>query len=99
MSKKSCSPDNSVCEEFYCRMKNKIFYGRKWNNTSIEKFVIFIYEYMIWYNTKRIKQSLNYLSQKSTDNYGILIKIGSINCLHLPIKKCFAIIGDHLYNQ
>lgn len=45
-------------------MKNEMFYGRKWNNISIEKFTALINEYIEWYNTKRIKQSLNYLSPK-----------------------------------
>ena len=31
---------------------------------SIEKFVVLINEYIVWYNTERIKQSLNYLSPK-----------------------------------
>ena len=64
MSKKGCSPDNSACEGFFGRMKNEMFYGRKWNNISIEKFTALINEYIEWYNTKRIKQSLNYLSPK-----------------------------------
>ena len=62
MSKKGCSPDNSACEGFFGRMKNEMFYGRKWNDVSIEKFTTLINEYIVWYNTKRIKQSLNYLS-------------------------------------
>ncbi|MFR7562197.1 MAG: hypothetical protein DBY41_06220 [Clostridium sp.] len=41
-----------------------MFYGRKWNNFSIKNFIAFINEYIVWYNTKRIKQSLNYLSPK-----------------------------------
>lgn len=45
-------------------MKNEMYYGRKWNNISIEKFMVLINEYIVWYNTKRIKQSLNYLSPK-----------------------------------
>ena len=64
MSKKGCSPDNSACEGFFGRMKNEMFYRRKWNNISIEKFMVLINEYIVWYNTKRIKQSLNYLSPK-----------------------------------
>jgi len=64
MSKKGCSPDNSACEGFFGRMKNEMYYGRKWNNIGIEKFMVLINEYIVWYNTKRIKQSLNYLSPK-----------------------------------
>lgn len=64
MSKKGCSPDNSACEGFFGRMKNEMFYGRKWDGISIEKFITLINEYIVWYNNKRIKQSLNYLSPK-----------------------------------
>ena len=62
MSKKGCSPDNSACEGFFGRMKNEMFYGRDWQNVSIEDFISIINEYIVWYNAKRIKQSLNYLS-------------------------------------
>lgn len=64
MSKKGCSLDNWACEGFFGRMKNEMFYGRKWNDVSIEKFIMLIDEYITWYNTIRIKQSLNYLSPK-----------------------------------
>lgn len=30
MSKKGCSPDNSVCERFFGRMKNEMFYHMSW---------------------------------------------------------------------
>lgn len=36
----------------------------KWNNINIENFIALINEYIVWYNTKRIKQSLYYLSTK-----------------------------------
>ena len=64
MFKKGCSPDNLPCEGFFGRMKNEMFYGRKRNNISIEKFIVLINQCIMWYNTKRIKQSLNYLSPK-----------------------------------
>ena len=62
MSKKGCLPDNWTCEGFFWAMKNEMLYGRKWNDVSIEKSIMVINEYIVWYNTKRIKQSLNYLS-------------------------------------
>lgn len=34
------------------------------NNVSIENFIALINGYIVWYNPKRIKQSLNYLSSK-----------------------------------
>ena len=62
MSKKGCSPDNSACEGFFGRMKNEMFYGRNFVGVTIETFVEIINDYIIWYNNKRIKASLGYLS-------------------------------------
>lgn len=62
MSKKGCSPDNAACEGFFGRMKNEMFYGRSWIGVSIDGFINEINSYINWYNTKRIKQSLGYMS-------------------------------------
>ena len=62
MSKKGCSPDNSACEGFFGRMKNEMFYGKKWNKISVEEFISIINQYMQWYRDKRIKLSLGGLS-------------------------------------
>lgn len=62
MSKKGCSPDNAACEGFFGRMKNEMFYGRKWEGVSIENFIQIVNEYILWYNTKRIKKTLNDMS-------------------------------------
>jgi len=62
MSKKGCSPDNSACEGVFGRVKNEIFYNRKWSGVSIEKFIEILNEYLHWYNEKRIKMSLGALS-------------------------------------
>lgn len=62
MSQKGCSPDNSACEGFFGRLKNEMFYGRSWIDVSISEFIDKINEYINWYNTKRIKQSLGFLS-------------------------------------
>lgn len=62
MSKKGCSPDNSACEGFFGRLKNEMFYGRSWIDVTINDFIAEINEYINWYNTKRIKQSLGFLS-------------------------------------
>ena len=61
MSKKGCSPDNAACEGFFGRLKNEMFYGRSWIDVSINSFIDEINNYIIWYNTKRIKQSLGYM--------------------------------------
>lgn len=47
MSKKGCSPYNSVCERFFGILKNEMFYGRKCNNVSIEKYIVLINEYIV----------------------------------------------------
>lgn len=62
MSRKGCSPDNSACEGFFGRLKNEMFYGRSWVGVSLDAFINEINSYINWYNTKRIKQSLGYLS-------------------------------------
>ena len=66
MSKKGCSPDNSACEGFFGRIKNEMFYSREWSNVSLENFKIILNDYLIWYNTKRIKISLGF---KSPEEY------------------------------
>lgn len=62
MSRKACSPDNAACEGFFGRLKNEMFYNRKWIGVSIEEFVQILDDYIHWYNEKRIKQSLGGLS-------------------------------------
>lgn len=64
--KKGCFPDNSACEGFFGRLKNEFFYNRSWTNISTEDFIKRLNDYIIWYNTKRIKErikeSLGYMS-------------------------------------
>ena len=62
MSKKGCSPDNAACEGFFGRLKNEIFYGRSWIGVSMDDFINEINDYITCCNTKRIKQSLGYIS-------------------------------------
>ena len=62
MSKKGCSPDNSACEGFFGRLKNEMFYGKSWIGVSIDEFIEELDRYIRWYNEKRIKQSLGFLS-------------------------------------
>lgn len=62
MSKKGCSPDNSACEGFFGRLKNEMFYNKDWTNISIDKFIEEVDIYIKWYNKKRIKKSLGWLS-------------------------------------
>ena len=62
MSKKGCSPDNAACEGLFGRVKNEFFYNQDWKDTTIEEFIQKLDEYLHWYNEKRIKKSLGYLS-------------------------------------
>lgn len=58
MSKKGCSPDNAACEGLFGRLKNEMFYFQDWAGVKITQFIDKLNEYLIWYNTKRIKTSL-----------------------------------------
>ena len=62
MSKKGCSPDNSACEGVFGRIKNEMFYNADWSGVNISKFIGILNDYLYWYNEKRIKKSLGYLS-------------------------------------
>ena len=62
MSRKACSPDNAACEGFFGRLKNEMFYNRRWIGVSIDEFVQILDDYIHWYNEKRIKKSLGGLS-------------------------------------
>ena len=62
MSQKECSPDNAACEGLLGRIKNEFFYNQDWKNVTIEEFSHELDKYLHWYNEKRIKKSLGYLS-------------------------------------
>lgn len=62
MSRKGCSPDNAACEGLFGRLKNELFYYREWTGVSLPEFVDTLNEYLVWYNTKRIKTSLGNMS-------------------------------------
>ena len=62
MSKKGCTADNSACEVFFGRLKNEMFYNRKWFGISIAKFIDILNRYLHWYNERRIKMSLGTMS-------------------------------------
>ena len=62
MSKKGCSPDNSACEGVFGRIKNEMFYNADWSWVNISEFIGILNDYLYWYNEKRIKKSLEYLS-------------------------------------
>jgi transposase InsO family protein len=62
MSRKACSPDNAACEGFFGRLKTEMFYPRDWRSTTVSQFIQELDDYIRWYNEKRIKSSLGYLS-------------------------------------
>lgn len=57
VSKKGCSPDNGVCEGLFGRLKNGMFYYQDWTGVKVSEFIDNLNEYLLWYNTKRIKTS------------------------------------------
>lgn len=62
MSKRGCSPDNSACEGFFGRLKNEFFYHRDWSGVAVESFMELLDEYIRFYNERRKKQSLGWMS-------------------------------------
>ena len=62
MSKKGCSPDNSACEGVFGRIKNEMFYNADWSGVNISEFIGILNDYLYWYNEKRIKKILGYMS-------------------------------------
>lgn len=62
MSKKGCSPDNSACEGLFGRLKNEMFYNRKWEGVTLPEFMDILHDYLVWYNEKRIKGTLGNMS-------------------------------------
>lgn len=61
-SRKGYSPDNSACEGFFGRLKNEFFYHRDWSGVAVESFMELLDEYIRFYNERRKKQSLGWMS-------------------------------------
>ena len=62
MSKKGCSPDNARCEGFFGTIKQEMFYSRNWTKVTVNQFIDYLDEYLIWYSNERIKSSLKGMS-------------------------------------
>ena len=60
MSRKGNCLDNSIIENFFGRMKTKMFYGLKYE--SLDELKEAIHDYIYYYNNKRIKSKLKGLS-------------------------------------
>ena len=64
MSKKGCSPDNSACEGFFSRLENEFFYYRDRDGVTVDSFMELLNEYIVFYNERRKKQSLGWMSPR-----------------------------------
>ena len=64
MSRKGNSLDNGLMENFFGIIKTEIFYGQEKNYRDIEELKLAIEEYIDYYNNKRIKVKLKYVSKK-----------------------------------
>ena len=54
--------DRRDLEGFFDTLKTGMFYRKDWRSTPIEQFIEALDSYIRWYNEKRIKVSLDYLS-------------------------------------
>ena len=64
MSAKGCSPDNAACEGFFGRLKNEFFFHRDWSGVAVESFMELLDGYIRFYNERRKKQSLGWMSPR-----------------------------------
>lgn len=62
MSAKGCSPDNAAAEGFFGRLKNEMFHHRDWTGVTFPEFAQAVRDYIDFYNHKRAKQSLGWLT-------------------------------------
>ncbi|GAB6179716.1 hypothetical protein JCM14036_30870 [Desulfotomaculum defluvii] len=60
MSRKATCLDNAVMENFFGHLKSELLYNQEFN--SVEHFVQELHAYLDYYNSKRIKKKLNYMS-------------------------------------
>lgn len=62
MSRKGNSIDNGLMESFFATLKTEMFYGQEKKFKNIKELEIAIYEYINYYNNKRIRAKLKGLS-------------------------------------
>ncbi len=62
MSRKGNSIDNSLIESFFATLKIEMFYGEEKTFMNTKELEIAIYEYIDYYNNKRIRGKLKGLS-------------------------------------
>jgi transposase InsO family protein len=54
--------EQNICEGFFGRLKNEMFYGYSWAGVTINQFIEELDKYIKWYAEKRIKLSLGGMS-------------------------------------
>ena len=52
----------SSLENFFGRLENEFFYYHDWRDVDYDAFVAMLGEYIVDYNTRRIKESLGWMS-------------------------------------
>jgi putative transposase len=60
MSRKATCLDNAIDENFFGHLKSELLYNQMFD--SVDHFVQELHDYMKYYNEKRIKKKLNYMS-------------------------------------
>ncbi len=97
MSKKGCSPDNSACEGFFGRLRNEFFYYRDWDGVTVDSFMELLNEYIVFYNERRKKQSLGWMSHRQyrsskgwsgKDKLDFLLRIFKRIVARIPLETC-----------
>lgn len=63
MSRKGNCLDNAVMENFFGHLKSELLYNQVFH--SVEEFIAELHEYITYYNEKRIRKQLGYLSPSS----------------------------------
>ena len=53
-----------TCEGFFGRLKNEFFYYRDWGGVTVDSFMEMLNEYIVFYNERRKKQSLGWMSPR-----------------------------------
>ena len=62
MSRKGNCHDNAVMENYFGRLKTKMFYGHEYEFHDYDTFKTALEEYILWWNEKRIQAKLNWLA-------------------------------------
>ncbi len=62
MSRKGNCLDNAPIENFFGKLKNEMFYGHEYEFKTLDQLKEAIEEYIVYYNTKRIKAKLKGLT-------------------------------------